>query len=79
MHKIDLQKPKVKFSQKILLMSLGVLLGVFLLEIGLRMGGFIVMSLQEYRNHISMKQKGTYRIMCLGESTTSGQYPPFPG
>jgi len=41
------------------------------LEIGLRIGGFAWLSLQEYRNKISLRQKGAYRIMCLGESTTA--------
>jgi len=33
--------------------------------------------IQEYHNLQSIKQKGTYRIMCLGESTTRREYPPF--
>lgn len=77
MPKIDLLKPKVTFLQKITLIVLGVLLCVFLLEISLSVGGFLVISLQEYRNRIAMKKKGAYRIMCLGESTTAGQYPHF--
>ena len=48
---------------------------VVLLEIGLRIGGFVILSLQEHRNRISLKQKGTYRILCLGESTTMNQWP----
>ncbi|MCX5702463.1 MAG: tetratricopeptide repeat protein, partial [Candidatus Omnitrophica bacterium] len=35
------------------------------------------LSLQEYRNNLSIRQKGAYRIICLGESTTQNQYPPF--
>ncbi len=77
MHKIKLLGSKVTFPQKIMLMALGILLSIFLLEISLRIGGFLVMSLQEHRNHLSMKKEGTYRIMCLGESTTQGQYPRF--
>lgn len=77
MHKIKLLGSKVTFPQKIMLMALGILLSIFLLEISLRIGGFLVMSLQEYRNHLSMEKEGTYRIMCLGESTTQGQYPRF--
>lgn len=34
-------------------------------------------SLQEYRNIHSISHKGNYRILCLGESSTQGQYPPF--
>lgn len=73
MHKIDLLKPKVTFLQKITLIVLGVSLCVFLTEISLSVGGFLVISLQEHRNRIVMKNKGAYRIMCLGESTTAGR------
>ena len=44
---------------------------LFLLELGLRLAGFVVLSLQERRNSASIQQKGAYRIMCLGESTTA--------
>jgi tetratricopeptide (TPR) repeat protein len=33
--------------------------------------------MQAYQNFQSIKQKGAYRILCLGESTTDGQYPRF--
>jgi len=36
-----------------------------------------LLSMQEYRNRISISKRGSYRIMCLGESTTQGQYPSF--
>jgi tetratricopeptide (TPR) repeat protein len=36
-----------------------------------------MLSLQEYRNRQSIGHKGTYRIICLGDSTTANQYPPF--
>ncbi|MFA5168156.1 MAG: tetratricopeptide repeat protein [Candidatus Omnitrophota bacterium] len=48
-----------------------------LLEAGLRLGGFVLLSIQEYGNSQSIKQKGTYRILCLGESTTQNQYPLY--
>ncbi len=70
-------KPKTFFLQKIILISLGVLCCVVFLEISLRLAGPIFSSFQQYRNHLSIKQKGTYRILCLGESTTAGQYPYF--
>jgi len=63
--------------QKTALILFGLILTVILLEAGLRLGGFVLSSLQEHRNKVSMSQRGTYRIMCLGESTTAGQYPPF--
>ncbi len=44
---------------------------------GLRLGGFVLLSMQEYKNRQTIKQKGAYRILCLGESTTAGQYPAY--
>jgi len=61
----------VSFKQKIGLVIFGLFLVAILAEVGLRMGGFLLVSLQEYRNRISIRQKGTHRIMCLGESTTA--------
>jgi tetratricopeptide (TPR) repeat protein len=61
---------------KITLIIFGLFLFLILLEAGLRLGGFIILSLQEYRNLRSIKHKGTYRILCLGESTTADQWPP---
>ncbi|MFH1383420.1 MAG: hypothetical protein ABIH47_00455 [Candidatus Omnitrophota bacterium] len=50
-----------------------------ILEIGLRMAGWIIVTRQEHRNKISLKQGDSYVIMCLGESTTAnlgpGNYP----
>ncbi len=62
---------KISIKQKITLIILGLFLSVVLLEIGLRVGGLVFLSLQEHRNRISIRQRGTYRIMCLGESTTA--------
>jgi len=66
----------ISLKQKIILVICGVFLCVASLEIGLRLGGFIFLSLQELRNTASIKQRGTYRILCLGESTTAlgGEY-----
>lgn len=55
----------------------GLFLSLVILETGLRTGGFVLLSRQEYKNMLSLKQKGTCRIMCLGESTTQDQYPGF--
>jgi len=70
-------RDKTPFYQKIALVIFGVFLTVVILEIGLRLGGFILLSIQEHRNSLSISKRGSYRIMCLGESTTAGQYPPF--
>jgi len=58
-------------KQKIGLVLLGIFFTVILLEIGLGVGGTIFLWLQESRNLSSIKKKGTYRILCLGESTTA--------
>ena len=70
-------KINTSFIHKATLALLGLFLTVIILEAGLRLGGFIFLSLQEYRNRVSIQRKSTYRIMCLGESTTAGQYPSF--
>jgi len=68
---------KTPFYQKIASVIFGLFLTIVILEIGLRLGGFVLLSIQEHRNRISVSKRGSYRIMCLGESTTAGQYPPF--
>ena len=70
-------KPKQSFLQKIFLVSFGILCCVFFMEISLRIGGLVFFSLQQHKNILSIKQKGAYRILCLGESTTANQYPSF--
>jgi tetratricopeptide (TPR) repeat protein len=67
---------KIAFRTKITLIIGGLFVFLVLLEAGLRLGGFMARSAQEYKNRQSLQQKGTCRIMCLGESTTAGQYPP---
>ncbi len=61
----------IPFKQKLFLISLGVFLFIFFLEIFLRLGGFLFLFLQERKNVLSLKGKGGYRILCLGESTTA--------
>jgi len=70
-------KPKFALRQKITMILFGIFLFFVILEASLRLGGFILLSMQEHRNSESIKQKGAYRILCLGESTTQGQYPVF--
>jgi hypothetical protein len=41
------------------------------------LGGFIYSSMKEFWNLWSIKQRGAYRILCLGESTTEWKYPFF--
>jgi tetratricopeptide (TPR) repeat protein len=65
------------FRKKIALIVFGFILTFLILEISLRIAGFALSSIQDYKNYLSLQHKGTYRIMCLGESTTQGQYPAF--
>jgi tetratricopeptide (TPR) repeat protein len=56
--------------QKLTLLIFGILFFLVLLETGLRLGGFIILSVQKHRNKISLRQKGTYRILCIGDTAT---------
>ncbi|MDD5080212.1 MAG: tetratricopeptide repeat protein [Candidatus Omnitrophica bacterium] len=56
---------------RILTIIFGLFLCLALLELGLRLGGFAVLSLQERGNRAAIRQKWSYRIMCLGESSTA--------
>ncbi|MDD5130626.1 MAG: tetratricopeptide repeat protein [Candidatus Omnitrophica bacterium] len=77
MNKNKLLPPQLSFKRKTALVLFGVFFFFVLLEASLRLGGFILSSAQEYRNYQSIKQKGAYRILCLGESTTQREYPQF--
>jgi tetratricopeptide (TPR) repeat protein len=68
-------KTKISVPRKLFLVGFGVLCCFFLIEISLRFGGMFFLSAQQYRNQFSIKQNGSYRILCLGESTTANQYP----
>lgn len=62
---------RISIRQKVVLILFGIFVCAVLLEIGLRIGGGICLSLQKHKDNISIKRRGTYRIMCLGESTTA--------
>ncbi|MBD3264462.1 MAG: tetratricopeptide repeat protein, partial [Candidatus Omnitrophica bacterium] len=66
---------KTALKKKILLIFTGILFSLFLLEIGMRLSGAILLSRQERFNKFS-SDKDAYTIMCLGESTTArgGKY-----
>ncbi len=66
----DTTKNYTSFHQKITLVFIGVGIFFVLIEILLRLSGFVQMSLQEHKNMRSIQQRGYYRIMCIGESTT---------
>jgi len=71
--------PELSAKNKITLILLGVFICIILLEIGLRISGFIILFRQEQKNRSVLKEfkdSRMYRIMCLGGSTTAdgGKY-----
>ncbi len=57
--------------QKLALLLFGLVLGLVLLEAGLRTAGFVVLYFQERSNRQALEQRSGYVILCLGESTTA--------
>lgn len=56
---------------KITVIVVGLIAGLFFLEIGLRSeGAFIFLFSQKRDNYKDYDRNGEYRIMCLGESVT---------
>lgn len=67
----------ISIKQKIVLILCGIMFCLFLIEIGLRIAGAIWLVRQEQRNIFALKQAETFRILCLGESTTAFGYPQY--
>ena len=63
--------PKTTRRRRILLILGSVVFTFVLLEVTLRLAGFVFLLQQEKINSASLKKKGEYRILCLGESTTA--------
>lgn len=61
--------------KKILFVLLGVLLALLFLETAMRTTGFLISSYQKYHNNKVLKNKSQYTVVCIGESTTAGEYP----
>jgi len=71
----NIYKTRTSLQKKIAIIICGIFFSIILLEIGIRLGGLALLYMQEYKNAQAIKQNGVYCIMCLGESTTAGQYP----
>jgi lysophospholipase L1-like esterase/Tfp pilus assembly protein PilF len=65
------------FQSKIALVLFGILMGLVLLESGLRIAGFLVQLPNRLHIYKELKAKKELTILCLGESTTQGQWPAF--
>ena len=61
----------LSLRRKSFLIVFGLFLFLIVLELVLRLGGFIFLTIQDYKNKVSLNQGGTTRIMCIGESTTA--------
>lgn len=66
---------KTSLRQKILLIFFGVILTFIILEITLRIVGFVYLANTGYWKKDVPKASNEYRILCLGESTTYDQWP----
>jgi tetratricopeptide (TPR) repeat protein len=68
----------LRLREKIFLIFFGLAICMVILEVGLRLGGWVFISLQQYRNEKVIREGGTYRILCLGESTTAHRRNCYP-
>src|SRR3989344_3623326 len=62
---------KKRVLQNIGLIFLGIFLGLAILEIAMRLGGFAVLYLQRSHDISSANETNAVRILALGESTTA--------
>ena len=67
------------FRNRLALAALGTVLCLGILEAGLRTGASVLRARHERASLAALRQKGGYRILCLGESTTYSGYPPVLG
>ena len=71
---INKKQIRITTKQKVGLILFGIFLTLVILELGLRVGGFVLSSYQRTSNKKSFD--ADYRILCLGESTTADIYGP---
>jgi lysophospholipase L1-like esterase len=63
------KKPRITKKQKIGLIMLGIFLALVLLELSLRVTGYVMLEMQRAKNTVG--EDDEYVILCLGESTTA--------
>ena len=66
----------MKIIKKILLIFIGIILSLLVLEIGLQTVSYVNKAIKDNKINKQLKNKDTIKILCLGESTTDGQWPP---
>ncbi|MDD5629454.1 MAG: GDSL-type esterase/lipase family protein, partial [Elusimicrobia bacterium] len=66
-----------RLRDKLIAVLLGLLCAGLLLELGVRMAGVSFLRRQQRHNAAALDHPGAYRILCLGDSMTAGNYPKF--
>jgi lysophospholipase L1-like esterase len=66
----------MNFFKKISLVFAGILISLVILEILLQISGLTLTTIKKYQNK-KLKDPDAITILCLGESTTDGQWPPI--
>lgn len=67
----------MKILSKILLITAGLIMAVILLEFLLQTASFSIHKYKYYKMKEEIKKETDLTIVCLGESTTDGQWPKF--
>ena len=63
--------------KKILLVFIGIIFSFIILESSLQIASFYYVKTKKSDSDIMLKSKDTITVLCLGESTTDGQWPKF--
>ena len=66
---------KSSTKQKLWALALGLVFAAVVLELGIRLTGFVFTTVQEKKNKEAMQMGDSYRILCLGDSMTAGMWP----
>jgi len=67
----------MKKLKNILLIIIGILLSLVILEIGLQTVSYVNKIVKNYQINRQIKNKDSITILCLGEYTTDGTWPPI--
>ena len=62
---------KTSVKNKFFLIFFGACLSLFIIEATMQVGAKVILFIQHQRNISALQEMGTYKILCLGESTTA--------
>lgn len=77
MPRLPRKKSSWIFLKTGLIIAGGVAITVMLMNAGLNISEKRILKIQDNNNAGLLKTQCDYRILCIGESTTQGEYPPF--